>query len=116
MALAGFLIFGVSAVTPSGVALAYNPLDNACKSSKSEVCKNKNESIQPVIKTVVNTLLFVIGALSVVMIIVGGILYTTSSGDTGKVTKAKNTLTYAIVGLVVAFLAYAIVNWVIGLL
>ena len=42
-------------------------------------------------------------------------MYATSTGDSGKVTRAKNTLTYAIVGLVVAFLAYAIVFWVLGL-
>ena len=116
MALTGFLIFGASAVTSAGTALAYNPLDTACKGSSSEVCKNKNESVQPVIKTVVNVLLYVVGILSVIMIIVAGIMYTISGGDTGKVTKAKNMLTYSIVGLVVSVIAYAIVNWVLSLL
>jgi len=49
------------------------------------------------------------------MIIFAGILYTTSAGDASKVTRAKNTLTYSIVGLLLAFLAFAIVNWVLKL-
>lgn len=64
--------------------------------------------------TVVNVLLFIIGAVSVVMLIWGGIRYTTSAGSANSVTAAKNTIMYAIIGLVVAFLAYAIVNWVLG--
>jgi len=64
--------------------------------------------------TIVNVLLFVIGALSVVMLIWGGIRYTTSGGNSSSVTAAKNTIMYAIIGLVVAFLAYAIVNWVLA--
>lgn len=64
--------------------------------------------------TVVNTLLFVIGAVSVIMLIWGGIRYTTSAGNSSNVTAAKNTIMYAIIGLIIAFLAYAIVNWVLG--
>jgi len=64
--------------------------------------------------TVVNIMLFIIGALSVIMLIYGGIRYTTSAGDSGAVTSAKNTIMYAIIGLVVAFLAFAVVNWVLG--
>jgi hypothetical protein len=64
--------------------------------------------------TVVNVLLFVIGAISVIMLIIGGIRYTISAGDSGAVTAAKNTIMYAIIGLVIAFLAFAIVNWVLG--
>lgn len=64
--------------------------------------------------TVVNVLLFIIGAISVVMLIFGGIRYTTSAGNSAAVTAAKNTIMYAIIGLVIAFLAFAIVNWVLG--
>lgn len=66
--------------------------------------------------TIVNILLFIIGAISVIMLIYGGIRYTISGGDSSAVTAAKNTILYAIVGLIVAFLAYAIVNWVLGAL
>lgn len=63
---------------------------------------------------VVNVLLFIIGAISVIMLIWGGIRYTTSAGNSASVTAAKNTIMYAIIGLVIAFLAYAIINWVLG--
>jgi hypothetical protein len=67
-----------------------------------------------IFSTVVNVLLFIIGAISVIMLIIGGIRYTISAGDSGNVTAAKNTIMYAIIGLIVAFLAFAIVNWVLG--
>lgn len=69
-----------------------------------------------VITTIVNVLLFIIGALSVIMIIVGGIRYTVSGGNTTSVTNAKNTIMYAIIGLVIAFLAYAAINFVLSVL
>ncbi len=63
---------------------------------------------------VVNVLLFIIGAICVIMLIWGGIRYTTSAGNAANVTAAKNTIMYAIIGLIIAFLAFAIVNWVLG--
>ena len=62
---------------------------------------------------VVNLMLFLIGAICVIMLIWGGIRYTTSAGNSSAVTSAKNTNLYAIIGLVIAFLAFAIVNWVL---
>jgi hypothetical protein len=66
-----------------------------------------------VFTTIVNVLLFLIGAISVIMLIFGGIRYTTSGGNSASVTAAKNTILYAIIGLIIAFLAYAVVNWVL---
>ncbi len=57
---------------------------------------------------------FLAGAIAVIVIIVSGILYVISNGDAGKVAKAKNYLTYAIVGLVVVMMAWGITNFVIG--
>lgn len=68
-----------------------------------------------IVTTVINTMLFIVGILAVVMIIYAGIRYTTAHGDKGQVESAKNTLMYSIVGLVVAIIAYALVNWVTGL-
>lgn len=48
------------------------------------------------------------------MIIIGGLRYVTSGGNPSSVTGAKNTIMYAIVGLVVAFLAFAAINFVLG--
>ncbi len=66
-----------------------------------------------VITTVTNVLLFIVGALAVIMIIWGGLRYTTSAGNASSVTAAKNTILYAIVGLIIAFLAFAAVNFVL---
>lgn len=65
-----------------------------------------------VFKTVVNILLFLIGAISVIMLVIGGIRYVLSGGDQAAVTGAKNTILYAIVGIIVAFLAYGAVQFV----
>ncbi len=65
-------------------------------------------------QTITNVLLFIIGGISVIMLIIGGIRYTISGGDSSAVTAAKNTILYAVVGIVVALLAYAIVNFVLG--
>ncbi len=66
-----------------------------------------------VFEIVSKVLLFIIGAISVIMLIIGGIRYTVSQGDSSQVTSAKNTILYSIVGLVVAILAYAAVDFVI---
>jgi hypothetical protein len=62
---------------------------------------------------IINTLLYVIGAVSVLMIIYGGIRYTISGGNEKDVLAAKNTIMYAIIGVIVALLAFAIVNFVL---
>lgn len=66
-----------------------------------------------VLTTVTNVLLFVVGAISVIMIIIGGLRYVISGGNTTHVTAAKNTILYAVIGLIVALLGYAIVNFVL---
>lgn len=66
-----------------------------------------------IFETVSKVLLFVIGAVSVIMLIIGGIRYTISQGDSAQVTSAKNTILYSIIGLVVAILAYAAVDFVV---
>ncbi len=62
--------------------------------------------------TVANILLFLVGAVAVIMLIIGGLRYVTSNGQSEAVSGAKNTIMYAIIGIVVAFLAYAGVQFV----
>lgn len=57
--------------------------------------------------------LAIVGALSVIMLIWGGVRYIISGGDSKKITDAKNTILYAIIGLVIAVFAYAIVRFVL---
>ena len=66
-----------------------------------------------IIQTIVRILLFLIGAVSVIMLIIGGFRYVISQGDSGAVTSAKNTILYAVIGLIVAIFAWAIVDFVI---
>lgn len=70
-------------------------------------------SFSSVLTTVTNILLFLMGAISVIMIIVGGIRYATSQGDQTQMQSAKNTILYAVIGVVVAIAAYAIVSFVV---
>ncbi|MBQ7802660.1 hypothetical protein IJ380_02255 [Candidatus Saccharibacteria bacterium] len=63
---------------------------------------------------VINYILYAAGLLAVVMIVVSGLKMTTSAGDAGAVSKAKSTLIYSIIGLILVILAYAIVNFVIA--
>ena len=65
-------------------------------------------------RTITNVMLYLIGAISVIMLIIGGLRYVVSGGDSSAVQNAKNTILYAIVGIVVAILAYAVVNFVIS--
>ena len=67
-----------------------------------------------IFRTITNILIFLIGAVSVVMLIVGGFRYVVSGGDSAGVEGAKNTILYAIIGIVVAFLAYAAVSFIIS--
>lgn len=65
-------------------------------------------------KKVSNILIFLVGAVSVIMLIIGGFRYVVSGGDSSGVESAKNTILYAIVGIVVSFLSYAAVSFVIN--
>ena len=60
-----------------------------------------------------NTILLVVGLISVIMLVYGGLRYILSGGDSKKVTDAKNTILYAIIGLIISLLAFAIVNFVL---
>ena len=64
--------------------------------------------------TIINAVIGVLGIVAVVVIIIGGINYMTSTGDAGKVKKAKDTILYGVIGLVICILAFAIVNFVIS--
>ena len=66
------------------------------------------------LKNALNLTYFLAGVIAVIVIIVAGLMYATSSGDSGRVAKAKNLLTYAIVGLVVVMTAFVITNFVVG--
>ena len=73
-----------------------------------------NTNLNSTVNAIINTIIFIIGMLAVVMIIIGGVNYAMSQGDPGKVKKAKDTILYGIIGLVVALLAFAIVQFILN--
>lgn len=75
--------------------------------------EEKGEDLLSQIAKVINVILGMVGIIAVVVIIIGGISFITSQGDPGKVTKARNTILYGVVGIAVALLAFAIVNFVL---
>lgn len=104
----------VALFVPSGTVFAQNAAQDGVTAANPGNVPQDLFTPDGIFTTIVNVLLFLIGAISVVMLIIGGIRYTISAGDSGSVTAAKNTIMYALIGLIIAFLAYAIVNWVLG--
>jgi hypothetical protein len=93
--------------------------------SKDEVCQgiglaggncsdNSGETgISKLVSAVVNILSIIVGIAAVIMIIIGGLKYVTSGGDSGSITSAKHTIIYALVGLVIVALAQFLVHYVV---
>ena len=98
------------AVAPTVSALT---LQEGAEAARCDGCPKDLFGDTGVFKQVTNTILYIVGIIAVIMLVIGGIKYVVSGGDAKKVTDAKNTVLYAIIGLIIAFLSYAIVNFVI---
>mgnify|MGYP003085925504 FL=1 len=112
---AGMLMVSLLGVfTP--VVSAANGINICSEENENSVhCKNKDsggDQVGGIIKTIVEVLLMAVGAISIIMIVIGGILFALSSGDAQKAAKARSTILYAVVGLIVSIFASAIVNFV----
>ena len=106
------MAFGVTTLMADSASAQLN-LESGINSAKGTGAPDNVTEDDGLIKKVVNLLLWAIGIISVIMIIIGGIRYATSNGDSTQVTAAKNTIMYAVIGLVIAIFAYAIVNFVL---
>ena len=109
-------VFGVSVLSTASLsgsvsAQVSKGIDTA---TTSEMKGKSIDGDKGLIKTVVNVLLWAVGVLSVIMIIFSGFRYITSAGDASKTKSARSTLIYSVVGLIVAIMAWAIVNMVIN--
>ena len=100
----------------TALAANTNEVKNGVNSVGGSDPGNGSAAFTNLLQSIINILLFLIGAIAVIMIIIGGLRYVISGGDQGAITGAKNTILYAVIGLVVAIMAYAIINWVIGAL
>jgi ABC-type Fe3+ transport system permease subunit len=108
------------ALTLLPVAMVY-----AAPASKEDVCAgigivggstncDDGGSVTNVITSGIGVLAWIVGIVSVVVIIIAGLTLTTSSGDSGAIAKARNTILYAGIGLFLAISAGAIVSYVVG--
>ena len=115
-ALVTIVAVAACAVLPATSVLAETPQESLCKGAQGTGgadCSGTGPSLMETIGSITNILLYLAGAIAVVMIILGGIRYATSQGDQNGITSAKNTVLYAVIGLIVTIVSYAIVNFVI---
>lgn len=111
--IATIIVLGIAAVLSDNTVLAQA---GDVKRGINSVSTGSPLSFDNALEAIVNTLLFIIGAVSVIMIIYGGFRYVTSGGEASAVKSAKDTIMYAAIGLVVALLAWSIANFVIDAL
>ena len=112
----------VMMLVPLQAVGALDPFADVCDPKKvntqTTLCKDRNGQqlfgAGSIWNNIINLLLVVVGIISVIMIIVGAIRYVVSNGDPSGLTGAKNTIIYAVVGLVLAVMAGAIVNFVLA--
>jgi uncharacterized membrane protein YidH (DUF202 family) len=119
-------VFSFASVSAQGTAPApTTPAPATGSGSKAAICEGvgltggncdapSGTSIDKVLKTAIDLISILVGVAAVIMIMIGGFKYVTSQGDSGNIQSAKNTILYAIIGLVVVALAQVIVAFVLN--
>lgn len=119
-ALVAAALLAPFAVPATVGAQGSNIQDGLCQGANlrigNENCNagNPEGRVNSLITTVINIFSIVVGVVAVIMIIIGGLKYITSSGDSNNITSAKNTILYAIIGLIVVALAQFVVKFVLS--
>lgn len=90
-----------------------NHLDSNSEAYKANGCGGSTTDLTEVLINIITGFVGILGIVAVIFVVVGGVNYMTSAGDAGKLKKAKDTILYAIIGLIISVLAFAIVNFVI---
>lgn len=110
-----FSLAAVAVVPSTALALDCTTLNiqNGADCAAPTGAKDTLFGADSIFNTVANTLIFLVGAIAVLFLIIGGLRYVVSNGEAKNVEAAKNTILYAIIGIVVAILAYAAVKFVI---
>ena len=122
LTLAATSMLAVPVAVPAVAHAAVNINDTLCGGSNIELndsqdCNNSTgntSNLQSLLTNIVKYFSIIVGVIAVIMIIVGGFKYITSGGDSSNVSAAKNTIIYAIVGLVIVALAQLIVHFVLN--
>jgi hypothetical protein len=116
--LAVATVLSLLAISTAPVA-ALDLFPTCTSSSTDPACALKDNSLQQgnsnfAVKNLINTALYVLAGICVLMIVIGGLRIAISNGEASAITSGKMTILYAVIGLVVAILAYAIVNFVVA--
>lgn len=115
MPLCAAVVLSLGVVGNVGL-LAAAPADDACKGIElaGGTCNTTSgtSGFQGIIRTIISVLSIVVGAISVIMIIVGGFRYVVSGGDSNSTKGAKDTIMYAVIGLVIVLFAQVIISFV----
>ena len=98
----------ISDPTSAGCPCALNSSSAACQDL------SKPDGLSNILKNATNIVLFIAGALAVIMIIYGAIRFMTAHGNEKQVESARLIVTYSVIGLIIAILAYALVNFVLS--
>ncbi len=118
IALAGITLLLTPAMVPA-MASAQDISGNLCQGTNLSIsggtgsCSADTGSFQPILTKIVNIFSAIVGVVAVIMIIVGGLKYITSGGDSSKVSGARNSIVFALVGLIIVALAQVIVHFVL---
>ena len=120
--VAGVLLLAVLPLVTSQLAFAdciSDPTSAGCPcalNSSSAACQDlsKQDGLSNILKNATNIVLFIAGALAVIMIIYGSIRFMTAHGNEKQVESARLIVTYSVIGLIIALLAYALVNFVLS--
>jgi len=116
--VAGFTVVGAGLFMMTPAMAVSCPSGSAREdenvNSLAECNVTKDDSLWPTINGIINVVLGVLAVVAVVMIIMGGVSYITSAGDAAKVKKGRDTILYGVIGLVIALLSFAIVNFILN--
>ena len=113
-------IFGILAFAPTSSVSAATDICSMPEVSEEVKAAagcpgTTSNTLENSIQIILNSIIGIAGLIAVIFIVIGGVTYMTSTGDAGKIKKAKDTILYAVIGLVVCALAFIIVNWAISI-
>ena len=101
-------------LTTSRVLASALSVQEGADAARADVMPTELIGDNGVFNRLTSTILLIVGFISVIMLVYGGLRYILSGGDSKKVTDAKNTVLYAIIGLIISLLSYAIVKFVLN--
>ena len=92
----------------------FEVLAETTKINPADVPGISTEGADGIVIDVLNTAYFIAGIAAIIVIVIAGLLYTISDGDSAKVTRAKNAIVYAVVGLIIVLSAFVITGFILG--